>query len=171
MPEIKTALSPAEALDRIEQFVRDWNDPAQLPQTLRDQRVARIALHDRTGAQLTIRLALAHPSKLLRYCDVHADATNGGSVVRYTLRGPWNPKVAGGLVLGLLCIQMIYQLITGTFDRVMLIIATVVPAATAYLAHLDTKTIRKKYQAGMLDLLQMALHIVPANPAASTMQR
>lgn len=167
MPELTTTLSPTDALDHIEEYLRDWTD-ARLPQSLREQRIARLALDDRRDGQLTIRFALAPPSKLVRYCDCVAEATSSGSRVRFTLRGPWRPRTAGLMVLALFVLQAVYQLFTGTFDRVTAIIGIVVPSATAYLAHVDNLLIRKKYREGMMDVLQMALHIVPANTAGST---
>ncbi|MEO7361440.1 MAG: hypothetical protein ABI120_13995 [Gemmatimonadaceae bacterium] len=136
--------------------MHDWTDTS-LPEPLRALRVARFSLEVRDGTRLTIRFAIAPPSKLVRYCDCEAEPTAGGSVIRFHLRGPWRPRTAALLVLALLGVQMVYELFTGTFDRVTVIIAIVVPSLTALLAHADNRMIRTKYHAGMLDALQTAL--------------
>ena len=146
--------------------MRDWTD-ASLPNSLRDLRVARFSLEERNGTRLTFRFALAAPSKLVRYCDCQAEPADGGSVLQYHLRGPWRPRTAGLMVLGLLCVQMVYELLTGTFDRVTVIIAVVVPSITALLAQVSDRMIRTKYRLGMMDALHLALHIVPDTSASS----
>lgn len=157
MPEIRTNLSPSECLERIEVHFRDWTE-ASLPESLRALRVTRMALDAREGNRIVIRFSIVNNPRLVSYCDCDVLPSNDGALAKYELRGKWNPRTAGLMVLALMCVQIVYAIFTGTFDRFNLIIAALVPSGTAALAHVDNLMTRKKYSAGMKDALDIALH-------------
>lgn len=157
MPEFTTTLPPAEALERISEYLTGWTDD-RLPQSMRDQRVLRLSLHDRVANALTIRFSIIGSPKLLSYADCVVESAPGGSLIRFALRGVWRPRTVGLMVFALLCLQIIYELIFGAFDQILLVIAVVVPSVAALMAHVEGHMVRKKFTAGIQEALQMALH-------------
>ena len=156
MPEFTTAVPPADALSRIESYLQAWTDD-KLPQSMRAQRVLRLSLHDRSANALTIRFSIIGNARMLRYADCVAEEAPGGCLIRFTLRGAWKPRTAGLMVFALLCVQILYEIFSGTFDRITLVIAVLLPSFTALLATFETRMVRTKYSAGIQEALQKAL--------------
>lgn len=61
------------------------------------------------------------------------------------------------MVLALLCVQIVYELFTGTFDRATLVVAAVIPTLAALMAHLETRLVQKKFTRGVTEAIEMAL--------------